>query len=101
MEQSECHTTAAVPDGVAVVIFHMPDTVGFQNQKTCAERRNIDVTKDVLRVNSQSLFGNKELYVLFEYCVHIHLLTLLRYPQSGIQFYAGVLIFLQNDGFIE
>ena len=53
MEQSECHTTAAVPDGVAVVIFHMPDTVGFQNQKTCAERRNIDVTKDVLRVNSQ------------------------------------------------
>ena len=47
------------------------------------------------------MFGNKELYVLFEYCVHIHLLTLPRDPQSGIQFYAGVLIFLQNDGFIE
>ena len=78
----------------------MPGTVGFQNQGIGAERRDIDVAEDVLGLNSLPFFLNKDLYELFDCYVHIHSLILPEDPESGIQFYAEVLIFLQNDGFI-
>ena len=90
----------AVPSGVPDVIFHMPGIVGFKNQGIGAERRDIDVVEDALGVNSMPLFRKKDLRELFECYVHIHLLTPLEDPEIGIQFYANVLRFLHDDGFI-
>ena len=92
--------SAAAPGGVPDVLFHMPGTVGFQNQGISAERRDVDAAEDVLGVNSLSFFRNKDLYELFESYFHIHSLILPKEPESGIHFHAEVLIFLQNDGFI-
>ena len=44
-----------------------------------------------------AVFWNKDLHELFECYVHIYSLMLFEDPESGIQFYAEVLIFLQND----
>ena len=74
----------------------MPRTVGVQNQGISAERRDIDVAEYDLEVNLLPLFRNKDLYELFECYVHIHSLTLPEDPESGIQFYADILIFLHN-----
>ena len=78
----------------------MPRTVGVQNQGINAERRDIDVAEYDLDVNLLSLSRNKDLYELFECYVHIHSLTLPEDPESGIHFYADILIFLRNGGFI-
>ena len=48
--------STAAPGGVPDVLFHMPGTVGFQNQGIGAERGNIDVAEDVLGVNSLPFF---------------------------------------------
>ena len=91
--------SAAAPGGVPDVIFHMPGPVDFQNQGTSVERRYVNVAEDV-EVISLLFFQNKDLYELFACYVHIHSLILPEDPESRIQFYAEVLKFLQNDGFI-
>ena len=91
---------SAAAGGVPDVPFHMPGTVGFQNQGISAERRDFDAAEDVLGVSSLSFFRNKNLYELLECYVHIHSLILPDDPESEIQFDAEILIFLQNDGFI-
>ena len=48
--------SVAAPGGVPDVQFHMPGTLGFQNQGIGAERRDIDIAEDVLGVNSLSFF---------------------------------------------
>ena len=92
--------SAADPGGVPDVLFHIPGTVGFQNQGIGAERRNVDAAEGVLVVISLPFFRNKHFYELFECYVHIHSLILPEDPESGKEFYGEVLIFLQNDGFI-
>ena len=58
--------SGAAVGGAPDVLFHMPSTVGFQNQGVGAERRNIGVAEDVLGVDSLPFFRNKKLYELFE-----------------------------------
>ena len=85
--------SAVAPGGVPDVLFYMHDPVDFQSQGTSAERRDVNVI-------SPPFFQDKDLYELFECYVHIHSLILSEDPESRIQFYAEVLIFLQNDGCI-
>ena len=80
--------SAAATGSVTDVLFHMTGTVNFQNQGIGEERRDIDVTEDILGVNSLPFFRNKDLYELFESYVHIHSLIRPKHPKSGIQFYA-------------
>ena len=86
--------SAAALGGVPDVLFHMFGTVGFQNHGIGAKKRNIDLEEDVLGVTLLPFFRNKDLYELFECYVPIHSLLLPEDPESGIQFYAELLIFL-------
>ena len=38
--------SAAAPGGVPDVLFHMPGTVGFQNQGITAEKRDLDAVEE-------------------------------------------------------
>ena len=38
--------SATAPDGVPDVLFHMPVTVGFQNQGITAEKRDLDAVEE-------------------------------------------------------
>ena len=100
MNSRNVRQSAAAPGDVPDVLFHMPGTVGFQNQGISAERRDVNAAEDVLGVNSLPFFQNKGLYELFGCYVQIHSLILPEDPQSVKQFSAEVLIFLQNDVFI-
>ena len=65
----------------------------------CCRKAHIDVVENALGIDLLTLFPNKDLCELFECYVHSHSVTLPEDPESGIQFYVDVLIFLQNDGF--
>ena len=78
--------SAAAPGGAPDVLFHMPGTVGFQNQGIGSERRDIDVAEEVLGANLLPFFRNKDLYELLECYVHNHPLILPENPESGRQY---------------
>ena len=78
--------SATASGGAPDVLFHMPGTVGFQNQEIGAERRDIDKAEEVLGVNLLPFFRNKDLYELLECYVHNHSLILPKDPESGIQY---------------
>ena len=92
--------SAAARGGVPDVLFQMPGTVGFPKSRNQCRKAQWWCSGRCSRSKFNTIFWNKDLYELFECYVHIHSLILPEDLESGIQFYAEVLIFLQNDGSI-
>ena len=91
--------SASTPGGKPDILFTMPETVGFNKQGFKVDDSDVNIAEQVIGITHCPVWKNKDLYELLECYVNIHGIHRSVCVEDGIDLYAKLLSFLQNDGF--
>ena len=91
--------SAAAPGGKPDVLFHVPETVGFETKGISVSDSDLNIANHVLGIQHHPVHRNIDLHNLLNCYVHLNEITIPRSAEEALDLYVSLLRFASNDSF--
>ena len=91
--------SASAPGGKPDVLFHVPETIGFEAKRISVSDSDLNIVNHVLGMQHHLVYQNIDLHNLLNCCVHLNEITIPRSAEEALAMYVSLLRCLSNDSF--
>ena len=91
--------SASAPGGKPDVLFHVPETIGFEAKGISVSDSDLNIVNHVLGMQHHLVYQNIDLHNLLNCCVHLNEITIPRSAEEALAMYVSLLRCLSNDSF--
>ena len=81
------------------VLFHVPETVGFETKVISVSDSDLNIPNHVLGIQHHPVYKSIDLHNLLNCYVHLNEITLPRSAEKALDLYVSLLRFLSNDSY--
>ena len=74
--------SAATPGGKPDILFHVPETVGFEIKVISVSDSDLNIANHVLRIQRQPVYHNIDLHNLLNCYVHLNEISIPKMPKK-------------------
>ena len=91
--------SVAAPGGKTYVLFHVPETVGFETKGIFVSDSDLNIANHVLGIQHHPVYQNIDLHNVLNCYVHLNEITMPRSAEEALGMYVFLLRCLSNDSF--